>query len=470
MRKLRLFLRGRLFPVLLCLFTAVAIFFALAVWLPCALAPIAFAERLFSLAAALYVATERSPAENKISRMVLLFLPWVGAIFCLLTRSKAQEETFCPHPAEGGIGGARAISETLCGLKACTAKSLTYFPDGRSACTRLLEDVARAKKSVYLEFYIVAEGMLWGELLSLLETKAKEGADVRLIYDGFGCALTLPKDYPSRLAEHGIRCAVFPFRPSLKSERRDHRKIAVIDGKIAYTGGFNLADEYIGEKIRFGHWKDAAIRMTGSAAARFSELFARSWNALSRETLSPSLEEGGSLPCCALSDDATPREVRTGETILFHLIRNERRFLFLTTPYLALPAPLKEALCAAALAGVDVRLLIPKTPDKRLPYLLTLSYARELERRGVQVKRYDPGFLHAKCVMGSELCLVSSYNLDFRSLRLQAECGLCFRDKKTADVMKRDFFAAWEGASPLPPASRSQRACATVLRLISPII
>lgn len=475
MRKLRLFFCGRLFAfALLALLILLAGVF-LSLWLPRALAPIAAAERIFSLAVALAVACDRSPAEYKISKTVLiLFLPWMGAILCILFFSRPRmtdlQGGMSENPSSETSEG--ALAEALCGLKETRLASAEYFPVGREMYEKLLSDLKAAKASVFLEFYIVSEGIFWGDVLSVLEQKAAEGVEIRLIYDGFGCSATLRDGYEKELAARGVKARVFrPIRfPSRKAGRRDHRKLIVIDNRIAYTGGVNLADEYIGEKIRFGHWKDTAMRVTGAAAGRFSELFARTWGTLDPSPVLLSPAEGGNTPCAVIADDASERELRAGRLLLLRLIAGAKKRLYLNTPYLAPDAALMQAIESAALSGADVRLMIPHIPDKRLPFLLTRSYAHELERCGVRVLEYTDGFLHAKSVLSDDTVFVSSYNLDFRSLFLQAECGIAVKNKKLAETLARDFLGAWTGGSPLPAETKLCGALTRLLRLAAPLI
>lgn len=475
MRKIRLFLRGKLFLATLAALCLFAVGVLLSVWLPRALMPIAALERLFSLIVSLLVAGDRTPSEHKISKLVLLVcLPWTGAILCLIFRSSAPVTEFDGGMSENPSLMARAgeLSRRLCGLGACALESAEYLPLGQVMQDRLLLDLTIAKKYIWLQYYIIEEGVFWGSILSLLEKKAEEGVDVRLIYDDFGCTMRLSRHYGRILAAHGIKsCIARPVRLKRAAGRRNHRKIAVIDGEIAYTGGINLADEYIGEKIRFGHWKDTAIRVTGGCAGRFAELFSRCWNAEApSDMVCPSVKNEGTMSAVVLSDVADETELRAGQQLLLLLIRSARERLYLNTPYLSPDAPIMAALKGAALSGVDVRLMIPHIPDKKLPFLLTRSYARELQRAGVQVREYTAGFLHAKSVLSDGYSFVSSYNLDFRSLYLQAECGVLVDGKDTAEALRTDFLAAWETGTPLPRARRTTRATARILRLFAPLM
>ena len=465
MRKLRYFLCGRLFPCTLLFLVTVGVAAVLAIRLPALLAPVAAAERVFSFGVGIYLFFLPLPAERKLpSLLLLLFLPWVGAIVCLLYRPVT--------PRRGTVS-----EDSAAWAEECKAKEATYFADGQAFYPRFLRDLSEAQHSIYLEYYIIARGIFWGEILSVLEKKAKSGVDVRLIYDDFGSSLTLPRGYAKRLRKKGILS--FPFRrlrfPSRGTGHRDHRKIAVIDGRIAYTGGLNLADEYVGKHIRFGHWKDTAIRITGDAAGKFALLFCQHWNAYAPKGTpplpAPQISANGEGLPFALVADGTEGGRREGERQLTALTYRARRTAMLCTPYLAPTEGLKHALASAAESGTQVRVLIPHVPDKKAVFLVTRSYARELLRAGVQVREYTAGFLHAKtAVFDGKYAFVGSYNLDFRSLCLQAECGALVADEALCRAMHADFSAMWEDGTPVPAAGAGEKLLAGVLRLFSTLM
>ena len=445
MRKVRNFFTGRLFPTLLLLLLFAAAFAFFALRLPVALAPFAAAERLFSFGVGVWVANEDNLSENKTAKLLLLLLlPYTGAVLCLCMKKRRTGDAALPI-------------ET-------TADSAEYFSEGADAFVRLLDDLKGAQTSIYLEFYIIAQGVLWQSVLAVLKEKAKAGVDVRVIYDDFGCALTMPRRYPKTLEKAGIRCRVFrPVRLSRRASLRDHRKIAVIDGYDAYTGGINLADEYAGKQIRFGHWKDAAVRVTGSAAKAFEGLFLQTFGSAAAQGA-----EGGKIPCTVFADRAD-ESPRTGIGTVVSLVRGAKQRLWLFTPYLSPDGELLYALKAAARDGADVRIAVPHLPDKKSVFLLTRHYARKLEEFGVRVREYEAGFLHAKNIVSDGDAAISSYNLDFRSMRLQAECGVVVHDKTFADAVAADFEAVWDLSVPTPPATRRERFLVSFLKLFAPL-
>lgn len=465
MRSLRRFLGGRLFASALVLLLFAAAVAALAIALPKALAPIALAERLFSLGVGLYVAGAPMSCEGKTVRLLLLLLlPYLGAVLSLLGRRTSLP----PSPSEPSLqGGLMRAAETLalrgCGLSGSTADSAEYFPTGKEMHERLIADLKGAEREILLDYYILARGVFFDSVLSVLTEKAQT-IDVKLIYDDFGCATRLPRNFSKELARRGIETTVFhPVRPFPfgKLNRRDHRKIAVIDRKIAYTGGINLADEYIGERICYGHWKDTAVRLTGAAAERFAALFA------GRSCVCPP-QKG--IPCVVFGDGAE-RGARIGEDILCRLIAASGSSLFVNTPYLVPTERIFSALAASARAGVDVRIMIPHIPDKKCVFLLSRDCARQLARFGVKVREYAPGFLHAKSVASDgRYALVGSYNLDARSLRMQAECAVLAESESLCAALTRDFSACWETGVPVPKATAKERLLCFFLRPFSPLI
>ena len=292
---------------------------------------------------------------------------------------------------------------------------------------------------------------------------AERGVRVMLLFDAFGCALSLPSRFVREMKKAKI--AAKPFRvlaPCASAARRDHRKLAVIDGHIAYVGGINLADEYVGEKLRFGHWKDSALRLTGGVVCDFRQMFLRTWggeNASSApENICPAAHSAHTMPAIALSDDAEGRIPRAGARILHELCGRAEKTLYFNTPYLAPDGATMRALMRAAAGGTDVRVAIPFVPDKKAVYLLSKRCARILERGGVQVRAYRAGFLHAKSAVCDGLySLVGSWNLDCRSLYAQAECGALVQNAALAAALERDFLSTWEQCVPLPEATAWER-------------
>ena len=358
-----------------------------------------------------------------------------------------------------------------------------YFPCGEAMYPKLLADLEQAEKFIFLEFFIVKTGKMWNGVEAILKRKAAEGVDVRLIYDDFGSLLGLPTDFVIRMEKNRIHC--IPFNPvvplvSLVMNHRDHRKIVVIDGNVAYTGGVNLADEYINEEHRFGYWKDAAIRLEGAAVWNFTVMFLNCWNAFRpletdyapyAPTRLPKQQDGIVQPY----SDSPLDEEPLAETVYLNILSQAKRYVYIYTPYLAVGEEMLDALKNAAKRGVDVRLVLPGIPDKKLVFRLSRSYYVPLIRAGVRIYEYTPGFLHAKCYVSDDrVAVVGSINMDYRSLFLHFECGALLFHNSQVIALRDDVRAT------LPQCREVQLSdCRTslpgtlldsVLRLLSPLM
>ena len=321
-----------------------------------------------------------------------------------------------------------------------------YFSCGEEMYPQLLADLDKAEKFIFLEFFILRSGKMWDSVEQILRRKAAQGVDVRLIYDDFGSLLGLPSDFVIRMEKAHIRC--IPFNPvvplvSLVMNHRDHRKIVVVDGNVAYTGGVNLADEYINAEQRFGYWKDAAIRLEGAAVWNFTVMFLNVWNAFRPQetdytafapTRLPAVQDGVVQPYADSPLDEEP----LAETVYLDILSQAQRYVYIYTPYLAVGEEMLDALKNAAKRGVDVRLILPGIPDKKLVFRLSRSYYLPLLRAGVRIYEYTPGFLHAKCYVSDDrVAVVGSINMDYRSLFLHFECGtLLFHNSQIAALRK----------------------------------
>lgn len=324
-----------------------------------------------------------------------------------------------------------------------------YFGDGKEMLASMLADMRRAEKFIFVEYFIIEEGVMWNSILNVLRERVADGVDVRVIYDDLGCLLTLPVGYQKTLRTYGIKCEIFnrfhPFLTTLQNNR-DHRKIAVIDGKIAYTGGINLADEYINEKLRFGHWRDCGVRMQGAATESFTAMFLQTWGLLSRtreplrdliadrDTSTPT--DGWVQPYA----DSPMDKIHVGERIYSHAISRAQKSLWIVTPYLMVGEEMISSLKWCAQSGVDVRIFTPGIPDKKIVFFTTRSYYQELLSAGVKIYEYTPGFVHSKIIVSDDdFCMIGSTNMDFRSLYLNYECGACFYGSKMITDAKTDI-------------------------------
>ena len=327
--------------------------------------------------------------------------------------------------------------------------NVEYFDSGEKAFSRMKEALRRAEKYVLLDYFIIAHGKMWNEILQILLERAEQGVQIRIIYDDFGCMTALPPKYNEYLEGLHENVKAMRFNKivplfAVRMNNRDHRKMLVVDGKSAFTGGFNLADEYIGEKVRFGHWKDTGVLVTGNAVASFVRAFFLFWNAFypQAEEISfylptPNFEENG---CEIQPYDSSPlAHFSVGENVYVDMIERAVRSVYIFTPYLLLGDSLRAALCRAALRGVDVRIVTPGIPDKKMVYRLTRANYGILLKSGVKIYEYTRGFLHAKSVLcDGESAVVGTINFDYRSLYHHFENAVYFSGGKAVQDLARD--------------------------------
>ena len=335
------------------------------------------------------------------------------------------------------------------GFPAYDDTEVTYFPSGEEKFKELLKQLEEAEHFIFMEYFIIDEGLMWGKVLEILARKAREGVDVRVMDDGTCEYTTLSHDYPKRLGRLGIKCKVFaPVTPFVSTHYnyRDHRKILVIDGHTAFTGGINLADEYINEVDRFGHWKDTAIMLKGSAVKTFTLMFLQNW---SMEADSPEFEkflaynplpsdeaEGFVIPYgdCPLDKD------KTGERVYMDILNRSLKYVHIMSPYLILDGEMEAALKFAAERGVDIKIIIPAKPDKPIPYAIAKTHYKTLLESGVKIYEYTPGFIHAKVVVSDDIeGVVGTINFDYRSFYHHFECAAYMYATDCIDDMEIDF-------------------------------
>lgn len=326
---------------------------------------------------------------------------------------------------------------------------VTFFELGEYKFKAMLEQLEKAEKFIFMEYFIVEEGYMWGRILDVLTRKAKEGVDVRVMYDGMCEMSTLPADYWKLLNAHGIQAKAFsPIVPVVSSHYnyRDHRKILVIDGKVAFNGGVNLADEYINEKERFGHWKDTAVMLEGEAVRSFTLMFLQMWNIGKSE---PDYEKWLSAPCDPPEDasgyvlpygDCPLDEYKAGEAVYIDVLYRATEYVHIMTPYLILDGELLNALTFAAQRGVDVKIILPGIPDKKVAYALAKTHYKELHDAGVKLYEYTPGFVHAKVFVSDDTkAIVGTINLDYRSLYHHFECATYMYKADCIPDIEKDF-------------------------------
>lgn len=325
-----------------------------------------------------------------------------------------------------------------------------YYSLGDDAFPDLIEDLKKAEHFIFMEYFIIGTGKMWDAVHDILIEKAKSGVDVRLIYDDVGSTGKVPIGFPAKLESEGIKTVVFnPLRPilSLVYNNRDHRKICVVDGYIAHSGGYNIADEYINQEERFGHWKDSGIRIEGRAVWNFTVMFLDMWNAFrpteeEYSAYAPNVNHQAVFDSDGIVQpfsDSPLDDENLGENIYMEIINQAEDYVYIFTPYLILDNEMLSCLRLASKRGVDVRIVTPGIPDKKTIFRLTRSYYRPLIQDGVKIYEYKPGFIHAKSfVADGKIGVVGTINLDYRSLYLHFECGTLMIGSKALRTLKED--------------------------------
>lgn len=364
-----------------------------------------------------------------------------------------------------------------------TNTTQVYFPLGEAMHKRLLEDLCRAEKFIFMEYFIIEEGVFWNSILEILKEKAASGVEVKLVYDDIGCMSTLPGDYFHQLRKHGIEaCPFSALKGNADSEfnNRSHRKITVIDGKIGYTGGVNLADEYINEVVRFGHWKDTAIRLEGDAVKGLTNLFLVDYGINIFRELKPqqdyfpeyAVEEPGWM--IPFGDGPIPIYQRqVGKSVIQNMLNQANRYVYMMSPYLIVDNELRQAIEDAALRGVNVKLILPHIPDKKLVYELAQSHYRKLLDAGVEIYEYEPGFVHAKVYLADdEYAMVGTINLDYRSLVHNFENGVWMYRCRCLSNIKQDFNDTLEKCIPITETNWTipQRLVRSIAKVFAPMM
>ena len=360
-----------------------------------------------------------------------------------------------------------------------------YFPLGEDMHQRLLQDLDTAEKFIYMEYFIIEEGKFWNSILDILKRKAAEGVEVKVLYDDIGCMMTLPGDYHKTLKAYGIEATPFSrLKGNADSEfnNRSHRKITVIDGKVGYTGGVNIADEYINEVVKYGHWKDTAIRLEGEAVRELTELFLVDFGINVRkmpnirDDLYPKTEIKEHGYVVPFGDGPHPLyNRRVGKSVIQNMLNGATRYMWMTTPYLIIDNDLSQSIENAALRGVDVRIIVPHIPDKKLVFGMTQSFYHRLMAAGVRIYEYEPGFIHAKSYLADDnQAMIGTINLDYRSLVHHFENGVWMYDCESIKNLKTDMEDTLSKSIEVTPdmlkTNLLQRFIRAVVRIFAPML
>lgn len=469
---------------------------------------------LLSIGVALHVVWKKGKEAYKITWILqVLIFPVYGTLFYLMfnrqTRTNKLQQRLediyelhrpfsLPDPAVleaakrdfPGHGRLMHYLEHTGGFPLYGQTEAAFYPIGEDFFEGMKEAIRKAEHYVFFEFFIVAEGIMWQEILDLLKEKAQSGVDVRVMYDDIGSFVTLPKGTAEDMKASGIQCRVYnPFHPVLTSSQnnRDHRKILSVDGKTAFTGGVNIADEYINAVERFGHWKDNGVKLEGRGAWGLTLIFLQLWQTMdevnSRDELKqlmPDFESEKNI--CKPSAhyvqpfaDSPTDQINYGEHVFIKLIHAAKESVYIYTPYLILDENLETALILAAQSGIDVRIITPKKWDKYLVHLTTRSYYEELVGAGIRIYEYSPGFMHAKTVLiDNEVALIGTINFDYRSLYLHFENAVLIYGGTIMSAIQKDMTETFNASEQITAQtlnhSKGVRFVKSVLRLFAPLM
>lgn len=424
---------------------------------------------LLELIAAVCVYSRRNSPEISCALILMIIaLPIAGAAVYIISAFRRQRRGRLKITDAESVSGYEGITRTLCGTVNTGYDKAVYLKDGDEYFNVLFKEIEKAEKSVCLEYFIVGRGQIFNRLIAAIRCAKKNGAAVKFIIDGVGSAFKAGRKEIKLLRAAGVEVRFFHrIKPLFYTglNNRDHRKIAVIDGKVVLTGGFNVGDEYANIDSRLGYWKDSGVVLYGSVAAVFEGMFLSVWNK-GCEMQQP---EGGKYECLPYYD--SPAAVSgVAENLFTTAISAAKERVHIFTPYLCAGEKINSALALAALRGVDVRIIIPHIPDKRYAFELSKTYAAQLIEAGVKVYEYTPGFMHAKNMICDNKVFIGTHNFDFRSMRLNYECGVVL-EGEVCRIAERDFWNSARLSSPfvVKPPSILRRLCRFFLKLLVPL-
>lgn len=400
-----------------------------------------------------------------------------------------KEQTAIVAALEDESASAAAGAKMLCAISGAHVfrdTKTAYYALGEEMWQAMLADLEKAEKFIFMEYFIIEEGVFWNSILEVLKRKVEGGVTVRVLYDDVGCMSTLPGNYYKTLRKFGIDAAPFSrLRGNADSEfnNRSHRKICVIDGKVGYTGGVNIADEYINKVERFGHWKDTGIRLEGEAVFELTKMFLVDYGLNVKnlpETPFELYPEGGDIKAegyvIPFGDGPRPLfERRVGKSVIGHMLSSATKYMYMTTPYLIIDNETCTAIENAALRGVDVRIIVPHIPDKKLVFRMTRSFYPRLMKAGVRIYEYESGFVHAKSYLADDACaMIGTINLDYRSLVHHFENGVLLYRTEAIGALKSDILSTLEKCIEITPemlkTNLLSRLVCSVVRIFAPML
>ena len=471
--------------------------------------PITILSWVFYVVVLIYILNRDEIPENKLPWLVILLLiPRFGAIvFLLLSNNKASKKDYLrfeksakrirPHLNQtNNLDKLKALDLdayaqakylfSAAKVPVFDKSEATYYPLGEDFHRALIEELEQAEKFIFMEYFIVEEGVMWSSIYKVLKEKVKQGVEVFMMYDDLGCIATLPEDFYKKLQSDGISCVPCnQFKPILSHihNNRDHRKITVIDGKVGFTGGVNLADEYINEIEKYGHWKDTAVKIRGEAVKTLSALFISVWNMQNErqldcdkylmQTKGGDKGKGYVVP---FGDSPSPIDTEDiGKNVYMNILNCAKDYVYISTPYLICDREIINSICNAARRGVDVRIITPHIPDKKAVFMMTRSNYKKLVDCQVKVYEYTPGFIHAKSfVSDDKFAVCGTINLDYRSLVHHFECGAWMYDTECIADMKNDFLETAKKSQVISKKDAElsflPRVFAEIMKIFSPML
>ena len=427
---------------------------------------------VFALCIVLIIINKEESPENKLMwTIITMLLPLVGGALYLYvemqpgyrllekrlnniykrTEDYVQQDIAVMHALEEADKGTARLARYVHkngNFPVYQNTRVKYFPLGEDKFAAMLEELAKAEKFIFMEYFILKEGYMWEKILEILEEKAKAGVEVRVMYDGTCAMFDLPYKYPEELKAKGIQCKMFaPIRPILSTHynNRDHRKILVIDGKVGFTGGINIGDEYINRVEKHGHWKDTAVMLEGDAVQGLAMMFLQMWNVSEKQVeygkyLAKEEKDLQATGFVMPYGDSPFDDELIGETVYMDILNRAEEYVHIMTPYLIIDQRMITALSFAAKRGVDVKLILPHVPDKKFAFALAKNHYPALLKAGVKIYEYTPGFVHAKVFTSDdEKAVVGTINLDYRSLYLHFECGAFLYRVEEIENIEKDF-------------------------------
>lgn len=507
MRKILKFLFSRLTIVAVLIFLQLAFVMMLVLTLSESLAYVLWGLQLASLFVVLWIICKPDNPSYKLAWCIpILMVPLFGGLFYLMFGNKSinkklqvkitnyandqlhhfdNNEKVCLELEQRNpllYRQAEYISR-ISGFPVCKNTQVSYYPLGEDKWAALIDELKKAKKFIFMEYFIIQKGKMWDPVFEILKQKAAEGVEVKFMYDDIGSIQTIPTGYEYVMRKAGIEVTVFnPFRPRLSGvmNYRDHRKITVIDGDVGFCGGINLADEYINAYQKHGHWKDTAVLLRGDAVRNLTMMFLHLWEFSNSENLDPARY----MPTGQYESDGYVQpfgdipldHFNVAENAYMQMINCAKKYVYITSPYLILDNEMITALCVAAQSGVDVRIITPHIADKWFVHMVTQANYQQLVEAGVSIFEYTPGFIHAKMMVSDdEAAVVGTTNMDYRSFYLHFECGVVFYYSSVVDVVKQDILKTLTVCEEMTKEkisgiSRRHRLVRAILRAFAPLM